>query len=329
MDLRERVVAACDEGVDTREEIGERFGVSVSWIRDSAPAPQRDRLARASAPGRRFQAPGFDEAAAERLREAVAEGRRRRHARRAWPRPRASPPPCALGRASGPGAPGHHPRKKSRRAAEQDRPGLKEEREAWRREFAVVDPARLAFVDESGATTAMDRTHGRAPSGVRVDGPVPHGHWLVTTLTAAVRARRHPRGGPRLSFVGAVDAMAFETYAEPVPWAQPALRLSDIVVMDNLGSHKRPPPIAAIEAAGARVRFLPPYSPDLNPIEKLFSKLKAFLRRVKARTVRAARRRHRRRPANGYGGGHRRLAQVLRIPPDSIRNCSIDSSPAN
>ena len=163
---------------------------------------------------------------------------------------------------------------------------MKEERAAWRREFAAVDPARLVFVDESGATTAMDRTHGRAPSGVRVDGPVPHGHWLVTTLTAAVRLGGIPEAAC-LSFVGATDAMAFETYAELC--LAPALRPGDIVIMDNLGSHKRPPPIAAIEAAGATVRFLPPYSPDLNPIEKMFSKLKAFLRRVRARTVEALR----------------------------------------
>jgi len=128
----------------------------------------------------------------------------------------------------------------------------------------------------------MDRTHGRAPSGVRVDGPVPHGHWKVVTLTAAVRLGGVPEAAC-LAFDGATDAMAFETYAEGA--LAPALRPGDIVVMDNLGSHKRPPPIRAIEAAGACVRFLPPYSPDLNPIEKLFSKLKAFLRKAKARTV--------------------------------------------
>ena len=128
----------------------------------------------------------------------------------------------------------------------------------------------------------MDRTHGRAPSGVRVDGPVPHGHWLVTTLTAAVRLGGIPEPAC-LAFLGATDAMAFETYAERC--LAPTLRPGDIVVMDNLASHKRPPPIAAIEAAGASVRFLPPYSPDLNPIEKMFSKLKAHLRKAKARTI--------------------------------------------
>jgi len=159
---------------------------------------------------------------------------------------------------------------------------LKAERAAWREEFAALDPSRLAFVDESGATTAMDRTHGRAPSGKRVDGPVPHGHWKVVTLTAAVRLGGMPEAAC-LAFDGATDAMAFETYAERC--LAPSLRPGDVVVMDNLGSHKRPPPIAAIETAGATVRFLPAYSPDLNPIEKLFSKLKAHLRKAKARSI--------------------------------------------
>jgi transposase len=128
----------------------------------------------------------------------------------------------------------------------------------------------------------MDRTHGRSASGKRVDGPVPHGHWKVVTLTAAVRLGGIPELAC-LAFDGATDAVAFETYAERC--LAPSLRPGDIVVMDNLGSHKRLPPVAAIEAAGASVRFLPAYSPDLNPIEKLFSKLKASLRRAKARTV--------------------------------------------
>jgi transposase len=126
----------------------------------------------------------------------------------------------------------------------------------------------------------MDRRYGRAASGKRVDGPVPHGHWKVTTLTAAIRLGGI---GGCPAFDGATDAMAFETYAEAIP--APTLRPGDVVIMDNLGSHKRSPPIAAIEAAGAGVRFLPAYSPDLNPIEKMFSKLKTYLRKVKARTI--------------------------------------------
>src|SRR5206468_7765107 len=103
--------------------------------------------------------------------------------------------------------PGAASEKKSERAAEQDRPELKAQREAWRAEFADVDPARLVLIDETGTNTAMARRYGRAPRGRRVDGPVPHGHWKVLTLTAAVRL-----GGVAgcLTFEGASDAAAFE-----------------------------------------------------------------------------------------------------------------------
>ena len=161
---------------------------------------------------------------------------------------------------------------------------MKAERAAWREEFAAIDPARLVFVDESGASTAMDRTHGRAPSGVRVDGPVPHGHWKITTLTAAVRLDGVPESAC-LAFDGATDSASFETYVERC--LAPALRPGDIVVMDNLSCHKTTEVARLIEAAGARVRYLPAYSPDLNPIERLFSKLKAALRSAAARTVEA------------------------------------------
>ena len=126
----------------------------------------------------------------------------------------------------------------------------------------------------------MDRTHGRAPSGVRVDGPVPHGHWKMVTLTAAVRLEGV---GACLAFDGATDSAAFETYIGRC--LAPTLRPGDIVVMDNLPCHKSAEVARLIEAAGARVRYLPAYSPDLNPIERLFSKLKAWLRSAGARTV--------------------------------------------
>jgi transposase len=161
---------------------------------------------------------------------------------------------------------------------------LKAERAAWRQESAAVDPARLVFVDETGATTAMDRTHGRAPSGVRVDGPVPHGHWKVTTLTAAVRLGGVPEPAC-LAFDGATNTACFEAYVGRC--LVPALRPGDIVVMDNLSCHKTAEVARLIAAAGAEVRYLPAYSPDLNPIERLFSKLKAALRKAKARTAAA------------------------------------------
>jgi len=159
---------------------------------------------------------------------------------------------------------------------------LKAQRAAWRGEFAALDPDRLVFVDETGVSTAMDRTHGRAPSGVRVDGPVPHGHWKITTLTAAGRLGGVPEPAC-LAFDGATDSTCFEAYVGRC--LAPTLRPGDIVVMDNLGCHKTAEVRRLIESAGAEVRFLPPYSPDLNPIERLFSKLKAWLRSAAARTV--------------------------------------------
>jgi transposase len=126
----------------------------------------------------------------------------------------------------------------------------------------------------------MDRTHGRAPSGVRVDGPVPHGHWKVVTLTAAVRL---DGVGACLAFDGATNAACFEAYVGEC--LAPTLRPGDIVVMDNLSSHKTAEVARLIAAAGAEVRYLPAYSPDLNPIEKVFSKLKAYLRSAAVRTI--------------------------------------------
>jgi transposase len=157
---------------------------------------------------------------------------------------------------------------------------LKAQRAAWRDEFAAVDPARLVFVDESGASTAMDRTHGRSASGKRVDGPVPHGHWKVVTLTAAVRLGGV---GACLAFDGATDSACFETFVERC--LAPTLRPGDVVVMDNLSCHKTAEVARLIAAAGAEVRYLPAYSPDLNPIERMFSKLEAWLRSAAVRTI--------------------------------------------
>jgi transposase len=136
------------------------------------------------------------------------------------------------------------------------------------------------LVDETGTNTAMARRYGRAPRGQRVDGPVPHGHWKAVTLTAAIRLGGV---GGCLAFEGATNATTFEAYVEQV--LAPTLRPGDIVVMDNLGAHKGPAVERAIKAAGAGLRYLPAYSPDLNPIEKMFSKLKTSLRKAAARTV--------------------------------------------
>lgn len=136
------------------------------------------------------------------------------------------------------------------------------------------------FIDETWAKTNMARTHGRCPRGQRLRMGAPHGHWKTTTFTAGLTSR-----GMIAPFVlgGPINGLAFETYVEQV--LVPELRPGDIVIMDNLASHKGPRTRALIEAAGAELRFLPPYSPDFNPIENAFAKLKAMLRKAAERTV--------------------------------------------
>jgi len=149
----------------------------------------------------------------------------------------------------------------------------------WRRAQPGRDARRLIFIDETWAKTNMTRLRGRALRGERVVGRVPHGHWKTTTLIAALGV-----GGVRCSTVvdGAVNRDVFEAFVEQA--LVPELRPGDIVVMDNLSSHKSVRTREAIEAAGARLLFLPPYSPDLNPIEMVFAKVKQLLRSLACRT---------------------------------------------
>lgn len=138
------------------------------------------------------------------------------------------------------------------------------------------------FIDETAATTKMVRHYGRCPRGQRLIAKVPHGHWKTLTLVAALRI-----DGLTAPFVidGAMDGASFLAYVEQV--LVPTLGKSDIVFMDNLRTHKIDGVREAIEAAGASVRYLPAYSPDLNPIEQAFAKLKAALRKGAARTLKA------------------------------------------
>ena len=155
-------------------------------------------------------------------------------------------------------------------------------RGAWRADQPGLDPAKLVFVDETWASTRMTRTHGRCPKGRRLVMDVPHGHWKTTTFVAALRA--DGMAAPTV-IDGAVTGDLFVAYVEQQ--LAPVLRRGDVVVMDNLACHKRAGVRRAIEAAGCELRLLPPYSPDLNPIEKAFAKLKARLRAAAKRTVRA------------------------------------------
>lgn len=128
----------------------------------------------------------------------------------------------------------------------------------------------------------MTRRYGRAPRGKRVEAAVPHGHWKVVTLTAAVRLGAVPEPAC-LAFDGATNSACFEAYVEHC--LAPTLRPGDIVVMDNLACHRSAEVARLIAAAGAEARYLPAYSPDLNPIEMMFSKLKEALRAAEARTI--------------------------------------------
>jgi len=171
-------------------------------------------------------------------------------------------------------------KKKSAHAAEQNRPDVLAEREDWFEGQLDLDPEKLVFVDESFATTNMARRYGRAPRGVRLRAPIPHGNRKKTTLVA----------GLRLSGVsaarmldGSINGERFLEYVEQV--LVPTLASGDLVVIDHLSSHKSHPVREVIEAAGAKLLFLPRYSPDFNPIEKAFAKLKALLRKAAERTV--------------------------------------------
>ena len=165
------------------------------------------------------------------------------------------------------------------RAAEQDRPEIRAQRKSWLAKCAEWIAERLVFVDESGTTTKMIRLYGRALRGERVRDAAPHGHWGVRTIIGALF------GDGRTACNAATDGEIFYQYVVRV--LVPELRPGNIVVLDNLRSHKQQRVTAAIEEAGGRVEFLPPYSPDLNPIEKMWSKFKAILRKLAARTSEA------------------------------------------
>ena len=149
----------------------------------------------------------------------------------------------------------------------------------WRSCTNGIDPARFRFIDESGAKTNMVRSHGRCPRGQRLLSKAPAGHWQTTTMIAAIGLE-----GVQAPFAleGAVDAEAFAVYVERV--LLPALHGGEIVVLDNLACHKHPHIRELIESVGAEVWYLPPYSPDFNPIEEMWSKIKQILRSLAART---------------------------------------------
>ncbi|MGA9608342.1 MAG: IS630 family transposase [Rouxiella badensis] len=173
--------------------------------------------------------------------------------------------------------------KKTLLASECDRPDIRQAREEWRTERQPgmrLEPQRLVFLDETGTTTKMTRLRGRCLKGRRLRSKAPFGHWKTQTFVAGLRC-----GALTAPFVidAPMDRRIFETYVETQ--LVPTLEKGDIVIMDNLPAHKSPIAEKAILDRGAQVLFLPPYSPDLNPIEMAFSKLKAHLRARAVRTI--------------------------------------------
>lgn len=279
MDLRERVVAAVEKEGLSRHQAAARFGVSVSsairWVR-------RRRTTGSVAPGqmgghrpktiRGEPHTWLVERCREReftLRGLVAElaGRGLKvDYRSVWNFVQAEKLSF----------------KKTVVASERDRPDVARRRRQWRRYQSRIAPERLVFIDETWTRTNMAPLRGWAPRGTRLEAKVPHRRWRTATFLAALR---HDRIDAPWLIDGPVNGASFRLYVEKV--LAPTLRPADIVVMDNLGSHTGTAVRQAIRSAGAKLLFLPKYSPDLNPIEQAFAQLKHWLREAAARTVEA------------------------------------------
>ena len=159
---------------------------------------------------------------------------------------------------------------------------MRQARDEWVAEQGQLDINRLVFIDEAGAKTNMTRLYGRSLKGVRAYDHAPHGHWCTTTMISSIRINGETAC---MAVDAATSGDVFRAYVEHI--LVPSLRKNDIVILDNLSAHKDKAAIEMIEEVGAEVRFLPPYSPDFNPIEKMWSKVKQLLRGMKARTEEA------------------------------------------
>jgi transposase len=187
----------------------------------------------------------------------------------------------SLGCNAQPGLPrlASHAKKKTCVPLEQQREDVAEARRQWAAEQLKFDPDQVVFIDETWAKTNMTRTYGRSERGTRLVQSVPYGRWETTTFLGALRSTGFVAP---LCVEGAINGALFQAWVEQ--HLVKVLRPGDVVVMDNLSSHKGARVVAAIEAVGATVRYLPPYSPDLNPIELAFSKFKKLLRDGAQRT---------------------------------------------
>jgi transposase len=272
MDLRQRVAQAVDAQQGSLRHLARRFCVSVSFITRLLHL-RRQSGSLAPRPHRGGPPPLLGSAGRQRLRQLLHD------------RPDAildelaQPLGCsrmtvwrALRRLK------ITRKKKVFRADDRDRPDVHQKRQQFQQELAALDAGRLVFVEEMGATTALARLYGRAPQGERVYGSVP-GRWDALTLISGMRLGEVVAP---FAFPGATDTAAFRTYAAAV--LAPELRPGDVVIWDNLKPHKDAKVVEAVSGVGARVLPAPPWSPDLIPMEKMFSKVKGALRTLAART---------------------------------------------
>lgn len=273
-DLRQRVLDAVERGEGSLRQIARRFVVSLSFVVRLLQL-QRRTGSIAPKPHRGGHPPALSPEDLERLRELV----------RQQPDATLEELQKRLGVACSTAAIcraleklGLPRKKKVPRASDQDRPDVQEQRRRFCETLSDIDPYRLVFVDECGANTSMTRTYGRAPVGQRVYADTP-GHWDSITLTCGLRLSGVTAA---LAFPGATNEAMFENYVKAV--LIPELSPGDVVIWDNLSSHQSEEAAEAVAGAGARLVPLPPWSPDLTPIEEMVSKVKGAMRSMAART---------------------------------------------
>jgi transposase len=274
-DLRQRILETVERGEESLRQIAHRFLVSVSVITRLLQL-HRSTGSLQPKPHGGGNPPVLGPKDLERLRELV---RQQPDATLEELRQRLGVACCLMTISRALDKLGLPRKKKVLRAPEQDRPEVQEKRREFCEELAGLDPKRLIFVDECGANTAMTRTHGRAPVGQRVYTTTP-GHWESITLTCGLRLSGVTAA---LAFPGATNTGMFESSVEDV--LVPELKPGDVVIWDNLKPHQSEEAVEAVERAGARVVPLPPWSPDLTPIEEMVSKVKGAMRSAAARTT--------------------------------------------
>jgi transposase len=274
-DLRKRVLETIERGEESVRQIARRFLVSLSFV---TKLMQRYRSTGSLQPKPHGggNPPVLSPEDLERLRELV---RQQPDATLEELRQRLGVACCLMTIARALDKLDLPRKKKVPRAQEQDRPEVQEKRQEFREKMADIDPQHLVFVDECGANTAMTRRYGRAPVGQRVYTNTP-GHWESITLTCGLRLSGVTAA---LAFPGATNTALFENYVVDV--LVPELKPGDVVVWDNLKPHLSEEAVEAVEEAGAHVVPLPPWSPDLTPIEEMVSKVKGAMRSMAARTT--------------------------------------------